>query len=171
DMKARVHHLQSEVSLAHVAERAHALADGKRFLVAGIEMEETQDQLCVSVLEQAYELASRSILDVGIGDGGFDLPRLSVLERGQGTQMRVVLVAQREVQYEVLLARDTEPHELVGARIARLGLSRGSFFSCHEQQHPATRCAAPSKAQSPGYDRTSTASTSIRAPLGSAATW
>src|SRR5205814_2890160 len=116
-----MHHLQPEVAFAHVAERTHAFAHGKRFLVAGIEMEEAQDQLSFSVLEQADELASRSILDVGIGDGGLDLPWLSWLESGQGTQMRVVLVAQRKVQYEVLLARDTEPHELVGQRIARLG--------------------------------------------------
>ena len=94
-------------------------------------MEETQDELRFSVFEQADELPPRSILDVGVGDGAFDLPCLTGLERDERAEMRVVLVAQREVQHEVLLARDAEPHQLVSQRIARLGFSRVFFASHH----------------------------------------
>ena len=125
-----MHDLQTVVSFTHVAERAHALAGRKRFLLAGIEMKKAQYELRFSVFEEANELPSWPITNVGIDDRGLYLPRLPGLERGQRSQSRVILVTERQMQHQILLARDTEPRELVLERVARLFVF-GSRFSRH----------------------------------------
>ena len=131
DVKGGMHHLQSEVPVAHFAERAHALARGKRLLLTGIEVKEAQHQLCVAVLQQADELPPAPILNLGVGDGSLDLPRLPGRERRQRTQMRMVFVAQRQMQHEVLLAHDADARELVLERVAGLGFRRRRLLRRH----------------------------------------
>ena len=61
-----------------------------------------------------------------------DLLLAARLECRERNEARVILVAQRQVQDEVRLARDAEPRELVGKRRARrlAWLTRGSL-ACH----------------------------------------
>jgi len=40
-------------------------------------VKEAKHQLCIAVFDEADELASPAILDFGVGDGAFDLPRLA----------------------------------------------------------------------------------------------
>src|SRR5215469_17779595 len=110
-MKARVHHLHSEVTLAHVAEGAHALAYGEGFLLARIEVEEAQNKFGFAVLDETHELPPRPVLDVGVDYRPFDLPRPARNDRRQRAELRAVLVAQRQMQHEILVARDAEPRE------------------------------------------------------------
>ena len=50
-MKARVHHFQTEVALAHVAKRSHAPAGSESLLLTRIEVEKTQHELRRAVFE------------------------------------------------------------------------------------------------------------------------
>src|SRR5215472_15626448 len=117
-MKAWVDHLQPEIAFAHVSESAHAPADRKRLLLARIEVEETQHELGLVVLDQAYELTPRSVLDLGVDNRAFDLAGSSCLDRRKRSEMRAVLVAHRQMQHEILATRDAEPRKLVGERVA-----------------------------------------------------
>ena len=117
----RVHDLRPEIAFAHVAVDAHARPDRQRLLLVGIEREEPQHQARAriavrTVLEQAYELPPRPVLDIDVDDGALGLQRLADLHPGERHEPRVVLVAQRQVQHEVFLARDAEARELVGER-------------------------------------------------------
>ena len=120
-------------------------------------MEEAQHELRTAaeivapILDHGDELASRPVLNLGADDRALGLLLGSGRERRKGHEPRVILVAQRQVENQVLLPRYSEPRELVGERRARLRAR-----SCHE------RYAAPS---------TRTASTSMRAPRGSPDTW
>src|SRR5215468_10752648 len=118
-MEARVDHFQPEVALASVAERAHPLTDRERFLLTGIEVEEAQYEFRVAILEQAHELPARPVLNVGVDDSAFDLPGAARLHGSKGANVGAILVAQRQVQHEVLLARDAEPSELFLERMTR----------------------------------------------------
>src|SRR6516164_2181629 len=168
-MKARVHHLHSEVTLAHVAEGAHELAYGESFLLARIEVEEAQNKLGFAVLDETHELPPRPVLDVGVDHRPFYLPRPARLNRLQRAELRAVLVAQRQMQHEILIARDAEPREFVGQRVARLLFSR-LLCSRHPQKHPPVQREGRKAGDGvpATYSSASTASTSIRAPRGRA---
>ena len=81
DMELRMDDLEAEVTVAHVAEHAHALSRRERLLLVRIEVEEAQHELRaratigILVFEQAYELASRPVMDVGLDDRAFRLLR------------------------------------------------------------------------------------------------
>ena len=119
DLELRMDDLEAEVALAHLAEHAHAPARRERLLLARIEVEEAQHELRaraahgVFVLEQADELTSRPVLDVGVDDGPFGLLLCAGAQLGERHEARVILVAQRQVQDEVLVADEAEPHELI----------------------------------------------------------
>ena len=83
-LELRMHHLEAEVAVAHVAEHAHAVARLQRLLLARIEREEAQHELRVAprrVGDQADELAARPVLDVGLDDHAFGLQRQARLQR------------------------------------------------------------------------------------------
>ncbi len=108
DPPLRVHDLETEVAGPHVAEHAHAMTRLQRFLLARIEREEAQHELRVALRrigDQADELPPRPVLDVRIDDHALGLHGKAGLQRGERRQPRVVLVAQRQMQHEVAIAR------------------------------------------------------------------
>ncbi len=147
---------------AHFAEHAHAPPRRERLLLARVEVEEAQHELraaaeiVAAVLEHRDELAPRTVLDLGADDRALGLLLRAGRERGERHEARVILVAQRQVEDQVLLARDAEARKLVGERRAP-GFARGLFARPRQSYgtSPSTR----------------TASTSMRAPRGSPATW
>src|SRR5271169_1365047 len=161
DMKARMHDFEPEVAFPDVAECAHALAGGERFLLAGIEVKEAQYELRLSFLEQANQLPPRPIVDLGVGNGRLDLPGLAGFKRLQRTEVGMVLVAQGKMQHQVLLADNVQARELVCERVTGLRLSRLLCLGHARGRNP------------PGQPCLSTRipSTSTRAPFGSPATW
>ena len=142
-LELRMDDLAAEVAVAHFAEHADAAPGRERLLLIRIEVEEAQHQLRArigvaaaalairaAVFEQADELAPRPVLDVGGDDGAFGLLLGTRLQRRERHDPRVVLVAQRQVQHQVLVADEPEPHELVvqpapaGLRVSGRGLRR-----------------------------------------------
>ncbi len=192
DGELRMHDLGAEVAFAHVAVHAHAGALLERLLRIGIKGEETQHELraraAFAFLDLRDELAPRPVLDVAAHDAALGLHGRAGDDARERGQRRAVLVAQRKVQHEVLLAHDVEPRELVGERVGALrsvafrrrrfralaghgGTFVGdgdyaAFVSSKASRHPVCREAIVSVGAS-----TATASTSIRDPRGSAATW
>ena len=134
----RMDDLAAEVTLAHFAEHAYATPNRKRFLLVRVEMKKTQYELRAvaglvgAIFQQADELASRPVLDIDPDYGPFGLLLAARLECRERNEASVILVAQRQVQDEIRLARDAEPRELVGKRRARrlAWLARGSL-ACH----------------------------------------
>ena len=172
-------HFQAEMSFAHFPERAHALAGGQGFLLARIEMKKAQHELRFAFPQEAHQLPSAAILNLGVEDRALYLPRLPGPERAQGRQMRVILVAQRQMQDEILLARHTDARQLFLDRVAGLGFFRRRLLRGHrlgpvdrhywpllsskKERSPRAVCAVTGR-------RISTPSISTRAPFGSAAT-
>ena len=111
-----------------------AAAGRERLLLARIEVEEAQHELGASttrlivVFEQRHELPSRTVADVGVDDAAFRLLLESRPQLRERHDLRMVFVAQRQVQHEVLLARNAQLGELArepGAGLRALGLGRG----------------------------------------------
>ena len=106
--------LAPEVAVAHFAEHAHAPARRERLLLVRIEVEEAQHELrpraaiVAAVFQQADELAPRPVLDVGVDDRAFGLLLDAGLQRRERHDPRVILVAQRQVQHEILVADEAE---------------------------------------------------------------
>ncbi len=119
DLELRMDDLEAEVAIAHLAERAHAPARRERLLLVRIEVEEAEHELRsraamgIFVLQQANELTTRPILDVGVDDGSLRLLFCARVQFCERHEARVILVAQRQVQDEVLVADEAEPHELI----------------------------------------------------------
>ena len=92
----------------------------------------------VGVREQAHELPARPVLDVGVDDHAFGLRDGAGLQSRERHDARVVLVAQRQVQHEVGVARDAELDELVGEAAAGGLHVRGLYF-CFASGHYGSR--------------------------------
>ena len=126
DLELRMHDLAPEMPFAHLAEDPHPRSGLQRLLLAGIEVEEAQHELRAAselvgaVLEQAHELPPRPELHVGVAHGALGLRGQPGASGGERHQARVVLVAQRQVQDEVLIARNAELDELIGEAAAGL---------------------------------------------------
>ena len=117
-LELRVDDLAAEVSVAHLAEDAQAPARRERLLLARIEMKEAQHELraraaVVAVLQKTDQLSPRPVADVGVDDRALGLLREARLQRGERHDRRVVLVAQRQVQHEILVAGEAETRELI----------------------------------------------------------
>jgi hypothetical protein len=127
-----MHDLVSEVAVAHLAENAHAPARRQRPLLVRVEVEEAKHQLrapatvVTAVFEQADELPARPILDIGVEHRPFGLLQQAAPERSERDDARVVLVAQRQVEHQILVAYEAEACELVGkpARLRPIGRLR-----------------------------------------------
>src|SRR6185312_3080019 len=104
------------------AEDTNARTRLERLLVARIEREEAQHQRCVTVLvaNQADELPPWPILDLGAPDRPLGLHRFADVNVAKRHDARVILVAKRQMQDQVLVAQDADACELVGERVARL---------------------------------------------------
>jgi hypothetical protein len=127
DAVARVDHLVAEEARAHLAEEAHALALRELFHLARIEVEETNPQVALAVRELHDERAPRPVLHLRIHDLRFDEDRhasLRVLER---RELRLVLVARRQVQHQIELRADAQ---LLEARADGRG-DGGRGCGCH----------------------------------------
>ena len=147
DGELRMHDLAPEMTLAHFAEHAHAPSDGQCLLLVRVEMEKTQDELCASacgvgaVLEETHELPPRPVLDVRRDDGTFRLLLAAWSKRSERNNARVILVAQRQMQDEIRVARNAQARELVGERRAGLLAWRARFFLA---SHAGPLAIAPS---------------------------
>src|SRR5579862_8188998 len=120
DLELRMHDLGSVIAFADVAEHAHARTARKRFLVARIEREEAQDERCATfgIADRADELAPGPVLDLRLRNDPFALDGFADTDVAQRDDPRVVLVAQRQVQHEVFVARYADARELVGDGVA-----------------------------------------------------
>ena len=106
-------------------------------------MEEAQHELrpraavVAAVFEQTDELAPRPVLDVGGDDRAFGLLLDARLQRRERHDARVVLVAQRQVQHQVLVADEPELDQLiVQAASAGLRLCPGRFSPATADRRP-----------------------------------
>jgi hypothetical protein len=129
--------LAAEVPLAHFAEHPHALAGSERLLLTRVEVEESKHELRSAVyvrapvfailLEQRNELSPWPVPDIGVDNPTFGLLLGANLQLRQRHDTRVILVAKRQMQHEVLIADEAEPRELVVEATAR-GLGRIRFW-------------------------------------------
>ncbi len=118
-LELRMHDLAAEVAVAHFAVDAHTLPGRERFLLVGIEVEEAQHELRA----RAALGGSSSRRQTSWRRGRYWISVLTTVpsacsvdarrECGERHDARVVLVAQRQVQDKVLVARDAEPDQLV----------------------------------------------------------
>ena len=97
DPELRMDDFETEMTISHFTEHAHAVALGERLLMARVKRKESQDELRSRaarrvVLDQADELASRPILDVGANDNALGLCRVTGAQVAERGKMRVILV-------------------------------------------------------------------------------
>src|SRR5947207_2767579 len=155
---------EAEVTVAHFTKHAYAIALGKRLLMARVKGKESQNELRSraaqrGVLDQADELASGPVLDIGANDVPFGLCGITGVQLGKRGETRVVLVTQRQMQDEIFVTEDAETDELGREGVARFRarLRRGCRAHCH-----LGWCSGPYSFM----DSTRMPSTSIRAPRG-----
>ena len=85
---------------------------GELLQLARVEVEETQLEHAGAVLDVAHELAPRAVLDGGVDHLAFHQHRHARRRRVDRVERGLVVVAQRQVQDEIELARDAELLEL-----------------------------------------------------------
>ncbi len=143
-----------------------------------IEVEEAQHELRAVLRDQRHELAAGTVVHVRVDHLAFRLHGRAGTQRRERHDARVVLVAQRQVQHEILLARDAELRELIGeaAAGARLFLRLATPFRAGSLRgRDAGRLDGHVQRANPIAFATGVssmmASTSTSAPRGSAATW
>jgi hypothetical protein len=117
-------HLGTGPALADLSERAHACAHGELLQLARVEIEEAQRQQAAAVLEVADQLPPAAILDVAARDPPFHQHGLARRRLGERVEPRLVVVAQRQVQYEAELAADAELGEAIQCFPAQPGKRR-----------------------------------------------
>jgi hypothetical protein len=111
--------LAPEVAFAHLRRNPYALAGRERLLLARIEVEEAQHELARPRPASPSSSSSETsclrgrIADVGVDDAPSACWSDSRLQLPQRHDARVVFVAQRQVQDEVLIADEAEPRELI----------------------------------------------------------
>ena len=103
-LELRVDHLAAEEAGVGLAANPHPRAHGQCLLVAGVEVQKTQQQVVAVVLDAHQQLAAAAQLDAAFADDAFDLHRLAVGRIGDGADAGLVLVAQRQVQRQVDVA-------------------------------------------------------------------
>ncbi len=108
----RMHHLQPEITHAHFADGAYLFAHGELLLLAGIEVQEAQRQLFITFLHAADQAAARTEHHLAMRDDALHLHCHSRLCSGDGREMRLVLVAQRQMQQQIGAVMDAELGEL-----------------------------------------------------------
>ncbi len=126
---AGMHHLRAGQSAAHAAERADAPANFELLQLRGIEVQEAQRQFAAVVAHGDAQLPASPVDDVGRDDLGLDLRFAARHQLGDRRDAGFVLVAQRQVQHEVPVARQPGAREFRGDRVARRrrGIARGAL--------------------------------------------
>ncbi len=143
-MKARMDDFGAEIAFVHFAENAQARTGLQHLLLAGIEIEEAQQQRSAGIAHPRHQLAARPVGDFTVDHLDFELRGDAGPGVAQRRDARLVLVAQRQVQDEIAIALQAEPGQAARQRVALLRLSF--------------------------QPRTSTASASTRAPRGNSLT-
>ena len=155
DAIAGMHHFRPEKALADFAEEAQrAAAVASRFellRLTAVEVEEAQHQFATAgalVMHPRDQLAARTELHGDIDDAGFHLHRFAPGRFRQCVADGFVLVTQRQVEDEIVVAGEPQLAELFRQRRRRLDPVRSGHYC----------------------PRTMTASASTSAPRGSEAT-
>ncbi len=126
-------HLGAEESRPHLAEEAKPPARRHLLHLARVEVEEAHPEVGPAVGEPHHQRAPRAVLDVGLDHVGLDEHRLARSRLGERRELRLVLVAQGQVQHEVEARVDAELGELradggAGDEVAaRRGRRRGGL--------------------------------------------
>jgi hypothetical protein len=120
-----VHHLGAEEAVLDLGTGAHAHAFGQLLDLAAVEIHEAQQQLAGFVGDRHEQLAPRFQADFVLGDDALDLRHMAAAQAGLADRhdLRLVLVAHRQVQDEVHVAAQAELGELALCRF------RGGFRS------------------------------------------
>jgi len=139
-----VQHLPAPEAAAHFAANAQACAHRQCFLLRGVEAEEAQRAFARRVLHLHHKLAARAQLHLARGHGGLDLRQLAVARAGDRHDARFVLVAQRQVQRQVDVARQPQLAQGLldgGGECARRGHGVGAAPGCRKRKHRLHRGA------------------------------
>ncbi|KGS71199.1 hypothetical protein X979_6010 [Burkholderia pseudomallei MSHR7527] len=111
----RMHDLQPEEAAAHVAAHAQPLADRHLLDLRAVEVQEAQHELGAVVVAQLHEqLTARPVRDLVVEHDAFRLRGLARQQFAHRRERRLVLVAHRQMQDEVDVARQAELREFVG---------------------------------------------------------
>jgi hypothetical protein len=162
-------HLVAEEAAAHRAEEAHAPADLELFLLRRVEIEPARDERARRIADARDELAARAQRDFARLDDAFDLGLGAVARGRDRRQPRLVFVAQRQVQDEVLRPVDVElrePRRELRADAWPAGRGRSTLMRRRQVfvLQPSTRIASASTSAPFGSSLTPTAA---RAGYGS----
>ena len=101
-------HLPAKEAAAQLATGADAGANGQRLLLRGVEAEKTQLAGVGVVGEGHHQLAARTVGDLAGGDDALDLRGLALAGLAQADDAGLVLVAKRQVQRQVDVARQAQ---------------------------------------------------------------
>src|SRR5690606_22282695 len=111
DGDARVDHFEARESAPELAPHPYALAPLDLALLAGIEIEPAQGEAARAVLDHGHQLAARPELHFAVQNLALDLSRLARTQRADGLDAGFVLVAQRQMDDEVLLPLQAKAQE------------------------------------------------------------
>lgn len=100
-LAARMHHFQAEEAAARLAGDAHEAARLQRLDLAGIEVEEAQDEFAAVVGNRGHQLAARPLAHFAVDHPGLHHRRPAGREVAYGGEAGFVFPAQRQVQREV----------------------------------------------------------------------
>ena len=131
----RVHHLRAARAAAHPAVSAQPAARLHRAALLLVEVEEAQQQAAAGILDghaQRAPLAGKA--DRGGGDAAENQRILAALELADGSRLAAVLVAQRQVEQQVLHGLDAEAVQ----HAAQVGT--GAAQVLHLAGEPDRRC-------------------------------
>ena len=119
----RMHHLQPVIAHARLADGAYVAAHRELLLLAGIEIQKAQRQLAAAVPQAAHQGAARTKSHLAMRDDALHLRRRTGLHGIDGGKLRLVFIAQRQMQQQIAAVMDTELGEF------RQGC-RGDFGGC-----------------------------------------
>ena len=97
----RMHHLQPVIPHTHLADGADLPACCELLLLAGIEIQEAQIQFAAVVLQAANQSAARAEGHFAVGDNALHLHGFAGLRGGNRRKMRLILIAQRQMQQQI----------------------------------------------------------------------
>ena len=138
-LEHRVHHLPPQKAATHLTAHAHALAAGQHLLVRGVEVQKTQRDLAAVVGQAHHQLAPAAQLHLRLAHHAFHLRRVAVSRLADGSDARLVLVAQRQVQRQVDVAHQAQTlHCLLGCGLDTWCVGHGAHC-----RPPAWAVASP----------------------------
>ena len=138
---AWVNHFRPDQAAANGAERPHAPSDLELPQLRRIEMQEAQHQLAGAVAHRHPQLATAAVDDIGGDHFGLHLRLETRHQIGDRRHPRLVLVAQRQVQDEVPVARQAGACEFRrdGVARGRRAIVGGGLLAGRSRQLPGPR--------------------------------